>query len=53
MAEVEREVHADGATLRDLTAASVRWAQVSDAIRATVRMRIADARSAQERTTKR
>lgn len=47
MAEVEREAHADRATAPDLAALSVRWARVSDAIRATVRARIAEAQAAQ------
>lgn len=45
MTEVDREAHADGATPADLAAVSARWAQVSDAIRATVRARIADAQA--------
>jgi hypothetical protein len=43
MAEVDRAAHADSATPPDLAAVSARWARVSDAIRATVRARIADA----------
>lgn len=46
LAEVEREAHADSATAPDLAALSVRWGRVSDAIRATVRARIAEARAA-------
>lgn len=46
LAEVEREAHADSATAPDLAALSGRWERVSDAIRATVRARIAEARAA-------
>jgi hypothetical protein len=49
MAEVEREAHADHTTPPDLAAVSARWARVSDAIRATVRARIADTQVAQAR----
>jgi len=42
MAEIEREARADGSAPPDLAAVSARWAQVRDAIRATVRARIAD-----------
>src|SRR5262249_27387475 len=42
-AEVEREAHADSTTPPDFAALSVRWARVSDAVRATVRARIAAA----------
>lgn len=45
MAEVEREAQADGTTPPDLAAVSARWARVSDAIRATVRARIAAAQA--------
>jgi hypothetical protein len=41
MAEVEREARADGSAPLDLAAVSARWAQVKEAIRATVRARIA------------
>ena len=41
MAEVDREGHVNRATPPDLAAVSARWARVSDAIRATVRARIA------------
>lgn len=47
MAEVEREAHADRTTPPDLAAVSARWARVSDAIRAMVRARIAEAQAAQ------
>lgn len=47
MAEVEREMHADSTARPDLAGVSARWSQVSDAIRATVRARIAGARAAQ------
>jgi hypothetical protein len=47
LAEVEREAHADRTTPPDLAAVSARWARVSDAIRAMVRARIADAQAAQ------
>jgi hypothetical protein len=40
MAEIEREAYADGSAPPDLAAVSARWAQVSDAFRATVRARI-------------
>jgi len=53
MAEVDREGHVDGATPPDLAAVSARWARVSDAIRATVRARIAQAQAAQSQTPKR
>jgi hypothetical protein len=49
IAEIEREVHADGATPVELAAVSARWSQVSDAIRAVVRTRIADAQAEQAR----
>ena len=45
MAEVEREAHAEGSVPPDLAAVSARWAQVSVAVRATVRARIADAQA--------
>ncbi|HEX8114897.1 MAG TPA: hypothetical protein VF516_44510 [Kofleriaceae bacterium] len=45
MAEIERESHADGSAPPDLTAVSARWAQVSDAIRTTLRGRIASRRA--------
>ena len=45
MAELEREAHADRTTPPDLAAVSARWAQVSDAIRATVRARITEAQA--------
>jgi hypothetical protein len=53
MAEIGREAHADGATPPDLAAVSAQWAQVSNAIRATVRARIADAQAAEKRASKR
>lgn len=53
MAEVEREAQADSATAPDLAAVSARWAQVSAAIRTTVRARIAQAQASQARTCKR
>ena len=53
MAEVDREAHVDRATPPDLAAVSARWARVSDAIRATVRARIADAQAAQAKAPKR
>jgi hypothetical protein len=43
MAELERETQASGATPADFVAVSARWARVSDAIRATLRARIAEA----------
>lgn len=45
IAEVTCE--AEGTAPPDLAAVSARWARVSDAIRATVRARIADVRAAQ------
>jgi hypothetical protein len=45
MAEVDREAHADRAPSPDLAAVSARWARVSDAIRVTVRARIAQAQA--------
>lgn len=45
MAEVEREAHADGSSPPDLAIVSARWAQVRDAVRATVRARIAAAQA--------
>ncbi|HEX8115575.1 MAG TPA: hypothetical protein VF516_47945 [Kofleriaceae bacterium] len=53
LAEIDREAHADGATPPDLAAMSAQWAQVSDAIRAAVRARIADAQVAKKRASKR
>ena len=53
MAEVEREAHADSTTPPDLAAVSARWARVSDAIRATVHARIAEAQAAQAQPPKR
>jgi hypothetical protein len=47
MAELDREPHVDRATPPDLAAVSARWARVSDAIRATVRARIAEAQATQ------
>ena len=47
MAEVEREGHADRTTPPDIAAVSARWAQVRDAIRASIRARIADAQAVQ------
>ena len=47
MAEVERDVRADHAAPPDLAAVSARWVRVSDAIRAAVRARIAEAQAAQ------
>jgi hypothetical protein len=52
IAEVDRAAHA-GVTPSDRSAVSAQWVRVSDAIRATVRSRIADARAAEERATKR
>jgi hypothetical protein len=46
LAEVER-AQAGSSVPPDLAAVSARWAQVSDAIRAMVRARIADAQAAQ------
>jgi hypothetical protein len=42
MAEIEREAHADGSAPPDHAAVSAQWARVSEAVRATVRARIAD-----------
>jgi hypothetical protein len=53
MAEVEREARADRVTSPDLAAVSAQWARVTDAIRATVRARIADAQATQVQTQKR
>lgn len=53
MAEVDREGHVDSATPPDLAAVSARWARVSDAIRATVRARIAHAQAARSQAPKR
>jgi hypothetical protein len=53
MAEVERAAHADGSEIPDVAAVSAHWAQVRDAIHATVRARIVDAQSAQVRVPKR
>ena len=53
MAQIEREAHADRTTPPDLAAMSAQWARVSDAIRAMVRARIADAQAAQARAPKR
>jgi hypothetical protein len=53
IAEVEREVHADGTASPDLAAVSARWAQVSDAVRATLRARIAEVQVAQSLAPKR
>jgi hypothetical protein len=53
MAEVDREGHVDRATPPDLAAVSARWARVSDAIRATVRARIAHAQAARSQASKR
>jgi hypothetical protein len=47
MAEVEREAHTDAVTSPDLAAVSAQWSRVGDAIRATVRARIANAHAAQ------
>jgi hypothetical protein len=52
LAEVDHEADADGATPPDLAAVSARWTWVSDAIRATVRTRIADAQVAQVQAPK-
>ena len=52
MAEVERDAHGDGAA-PDLATVSARWAQVRDAIRATVRARIVAAQAAQALAPKR
>jgi hypothetical protein len=53
MAEVDRNAHENAATPPDLAAVSAKWAQVSDAIRATVHARIVDAQAAQVRAPKR
>ena len=53
MAEVEREARVDRATPPDLAAVLARWARVSDAIRAAVGARIADAQAVQAQVTKR
>jgi hypothetical protein len=53
MAEVERAAHADGSEIPDFAAVSTHWAQLRDAIHATVRARIVDAQSAQVRVPKR
>jgi hypothetical protein len=51
IAEVDREAHAHNATPLDLAAVSTRWSGVRDAIRETVRARIAEAQAT--RATKR
>ena len=51
--EVEREAHADGTAPPDLAAVSARWVEVSDAIRATLRARIAEVQAAQSLAPKR
>lgn len=43
MAEVDRETHGSSTMTPDLAVVSARWVQVSDAIRAAVSARIADA----------
>lgn len=43
LAELERQARAGGSAPADLAAVSAQWARVTDAIRATVRARIADA----------
>ena len=48
MAEVDCETHASSAMTPDLAVVSARWAQVSDAIRAAVRARIAAAQVASQ-----
>jgi len=53
MAEFDREANADGSAPPDLAAVSARWARVSDAIRTTVRSRIAEAQAVQAQTPKR
>jgi hypothetical protein len=53
MIEIERDAHTDRVTQPDLAAVSARWSRVSDAIRATVRARIADAQAAQVRAPRR
>lgn len=53
MVEVEREAHADRMTPPDLAAVSARWAQVSDAIRTTVRARVAEVQAAHALAPKR
>jgi hypothetical protein len=53
MAEVEREAQADSATRPNVAAVSAQWARVSNAIRATVRARIAEAQAAQAQAPKR
>jgi len=50
IAEVARE--AEGTLPPDLAAVSAQWARVSDAIRAAVRARVADARAVQARVPK-
>ena len=47
IAEVDHDAHADGTASPDLATVSARWAQVRDAIRATVRARIVAAQAAQ------
>lgn len=53
IAEINREAQVDGAPPPDLAAVSARWSRVSDAIRATVRARIAHAQAAQAQAPKR
>jgi hypothetical protein len=53
MEEVERASHAGRTTPADLAAVSARWARVSDAIRAMVHARIAEAQAAQALAPKR
>ena len=53
LAEIEREAHTDSSVPPNLAAVSARWAQVSDAIRATVRARITEAQAEQTQVRKR
>jgi hypothetical protein len=53
MAELERAAHADRTTPANLAAVSARWAQVRDAIRATVSARITEAQAEQAQVGKR
>jgi hypothetical protein len=51
-AELERKEQVGRTTLADLAAVSARWAAVREAIQATVRAQIADAKAAQARASK-
>jgi hypothetical protein len=53
MAEIDREAHMDSAPPSDLATVSAQWARVSDAIRATVRARVAEVQAAQAQALKR